>query len=419
VNTIHITVQAYNAEQTIGRAIDSILAQTYKNFVIYVCDDASTDSTPEIMRDYEKRGLIKAYFNDINGVYSESGNEFLDVKNYISNDDFYAQLDADDELYPQFFEKLINFAIQNNLDIAQTGCDVIELDTKNKKTLKVFYETKEPLFFETKEDYRNGFDTLFSSSYTIWGKLFRGNVSGRMIYTLANFGIGHDTASVLNAQTKAKRIGFLPERLSVYYVNNENSISAKYNEKRKYEPEAMFSLVENLLLEKLELTLPDEFTLISCYRIYFGFINDLFNVHLKMDIPIDLKISEIIYVLGCEHCRDFYRRFDYFRMCSDKLYKFDGLLLPIQWILANRDEISFIQLSEFYNLFFDIIYCSKEPKFTKAEIDFLLKIDISFANLLIKGDFENAALWLQKVPKSITEFGVSQKIKLLTAQNMS
>jgi glycosyltransferase involved in cell wall biosynthesis len=227
MNKIFITVQAYNAEKTLRRAIDSILAQTYKNFEIFVCDDASEDSTPDIIREYEKKGLIKAFFNDTNGVYSDGGNEFLDVKNHISDDDFYAQLDADDELYPEFFEKLLNFAVENDLDIAEASRTINTDGVISVGEAQAML--KNNIVLETPEDFDKHFCLLYNYSGTIWGKLFRGNVSGELKYTLANFGYAHDTASVLSAVKKARRVGLFHEPLVMYY-SSTSSVSHRYDE---------------------------------------------------------------------------------------------------------------------------------------------------------------------------------------------
>ena len=55
---VSIIMAAYNAEQTIGAAIRSVLEQTYTHFELLVIDDCSTDSTANIVMDlasYDKR----------------------------------------------------------------------------------------------------------------------------------------------------------------------------------------------------------------------------------------------------------------------------------------------------------------------------------------------------------------------------
>lgn len=50
-----ILLATYNGEKYIGEMIDSILNQDYENFVIVLSDDASSDSTPEILEEYAQR----------------------------------------------------------------------------------------------------------------------------------------------------------------------------------------------------------------------------------------------------------------------------------------------------------------------------------------------------------------------------
>jgi glycosyltransferase involved in cell wall biosynthesis len=47
---ISVVIPAYNREATIGRAIESVLAQTFGDFELIVIDDGSTDSTPKLVR---------------------------------------------------------------------------------------------------------------------------------------------------------------------------------------------------------------------------------------------------------------------------------------------------------------------------------------------------------------------------------
>ena len=53
-NLVSVILSVYNGEETIGKAINSILNQTYKELEILIVDDNSTDNTHEILLDYEK-----------------------------------------------------------------------------------------------------------------------------------------------------------------------------------------------------------------------------------------------------------------------------------------------------------------------------------------------------------------------------
>lgn len=52
---VSIGMPVYNAEPYLREAIDSLLAQTYSDFEVVISDNASTDQTEAICRDYAKR----------------------------------------------------------------------------------------------------------------------------------------------------------------------------------------------------------------------------------------------------------------------------------------------------------------------------------------------------------------------------
>ncbi len=64
---VSIITPAYNAEPYIREAIDSILAQTYVNFELLVCDDGSTDGTLSIVKERAQADArIKVFVNEKN-----------------------------------------------------------------------------------------------------------------------------------------------------------------------------------------------------------------------------------------------------------------------------------------------------------------------------------------------------------------
>jgi len=52
MDSVYIVMPAYNAENYIGEAIESVQAQTYQNWELHIVDDCSSDTTPEIARKY-------------------------------------------------------------------------------------------------------------------------------------------------------------------------------------------------------------------------------------------------------------------------------------------------------------------------------------------------------------------------------
>ena len=46
---VSIIMPAYNAQLTIGRAVNSVLAQIYQDWELLVCDDASKDGTLDVI----------------------------------------------------------------------------------------------------------------------------------------------------------------------------------------------------------------------------------------------------------------------------------------------------------------------------------------------------------------------------------
>lgn len=59
---VSIGFPVYNGESFIRRSLDSLLAQTFVDFELIISDNASTDSTPEICKEYMKKDNRIRYF---------------------------------------------------------------------------------------------------------------------------------------------------------------------------------------------------------------------------------------------------------------------------------------------------------------------------------------------------------------------
>ena len=58
---IDVIVPTFNRAHTLERAVNSVLNQTYKNFILHIVDDGSTDGTEDLLEKYQDHENIKIY----------------------------------------------------------------------------------------------------------------------------------------------------------------------------------------------------------------------------------------------------------------------------------------------------------------------------------------------------------------------
>jgi len=118
---ISIIIPTYNRAHTIRRAIDSVLAQTYKDFEIIVVDDGSTDNTLDILRQYHDPRVKIIQLETNKGVSSAINTGF----NHI-NGEWFTLLGSDDEMIPRALETLIKVPSEIDETIDAITCNCID-----------------------------------------------------------------------------------------------------------------------------------------------------------------------------------------------------------------------------------------------------------------------------------------------------
>jgi glycosyltransferase involved in cell wall biosynthesis len=117
---VSVGMPVYNGEKTIGRAIDSLLKQEYKNIEIIISNNASSDGTSEILKKYEARyDFIKVHTQPKNiGIH----NNFEFVLKAAKGK--YFMWAADDDMWlPEFIEQLV-CELENNHSAGAAMCSV-------------------------------------------------------------------------------------------------------------------------------------------------------------------------------------------------------------------------------------------------------------------------------------------------------
>jgi glycosyltransferase involved in cell wall biosynthesis len=152
---VSIALAAYNGEKYIKEQIDSILNQTYRYFELIVCDDCSTDSTWDIIQEYERKdGRIHCYLNEINLGFKKNFEKAIG----LCTGEFIALSDQDDIWLSNHLEVLLEnignnmlccgdaefvdqFGLNKGCKLSEFhgGVDLAYLDNAQKKVVRIIY----------------------------------------------------------------------------------------------------------------------------------------------------------------------------------------------------------------------------------------------------------------------------------------
>ncbi|MGH2079303.1 glycosyltransferase [Aerococcus urinaeequi] len=122
---ISVIMGAFNCENTITEALDSLWNQTFQDFEVVICDDGSTDNTLEILKKIEKSNShkVKLLFNEKNQGLNYTLNKCLKA----AQGELIARMDADDISLPNRFETQLLF-LQTHEEIDFVSSNMIYFD---------------------------------------------------------------------------------------------------------------------------------------------------------------------------------------------------------------------------------------------------------------------------------------------------
>lgn len=111
---ISVIIPVYNMEDTVGKSIDSVLHQTWKDIELVLVDDGSTDASGKICDKAAAADHRVVVIHKANGGVSSARNAGL----MAANGDYIAWLDADDWMETRALETLLRAITENNTSMA-------------------------------------------------------------------------------------------------------------------------------------------------------------------------------------------------------------------------------------------------------------------------------------------------------------
>jgi len=133
---ISVVIPAYNAADTLPRAIESVLNQTHDNLELIIVDDASKDNTEEVVKKYKQKDSRLTY------IKHEENKERSAARNTGINNatkPFVAFLDADDQWLPGKLEQQLSYLKGKGKEWVGVYCDTttIRANSKSKFSISV------------------------------------------------------------------------------------------------------------------------------------------------------------------------------------------------------------------------------------------------------------------------------------------
>ena len=142
ITLVSIVMPAYNCENHVIEAINSVIAQTYQNWELFVIDDGSTDNTFQIINEIGKKDTrIKPFQNKKNMGVSATRNRGVD----LASGDWIAFLDSDDMWEPSKLDKQLKVADKYSAEFLYTGSSYIN---DEGRTYKGIFEVPEKITYK-------------------------------------------------------------------------------------------------------------------------------------------------------------------------------------------------------------------------------------------------------------------------------
>ena len=111
---LSIVVPVYGVEKYLRQCLDSIAAQTFRDFEAILVDDGGKDACPRICDEYAARDARFRVIHKANAGYGAAVNSGFDA----ANGDWVGIVEPDDWLKPEMYERLFA-AISNDVDIVK------------------------------------------------------------------------------------------------------------------------------------------------------------------------------------------------------------------------------------------------------------------------------------------------------------
>ncbi len=219
---LSVIMPVYNSEQTLRRAVSSVLSQSYGGLELILVDDGSTDGSRDICRELSEAHENVLAIRKENGGPASARNRGLRA----AQGAYIAFVDADDKLEPEMYEILIRDMEAAGADIAACGFDSNVQTGSEARVL-----TSPELNGQSEPEILEGRDSLLSEltrprscvGWSLWNKVYKAELlkgtDENAVFFREELRINEDLEFNLRLFQRARRLCFRKE--SLYHYSRE------------------------------------------------------------------------------------------------------------------------------------------------------------------------------------------------------
>lgn len=253
---ITVCIPTFNRVKLLPYAIESVIKQSYQDFEIIICDDGSTDGTPELMSSYTEQ-RIKYIRHPQNIGKSNNMRSGFDA----ASGEYFIKFDDDDRLTPDFLARTVGILKQDS-SIDFVGTDHWIIDINNVRDYEMTQENsrrwgKHKLSAGV---VNNLLEVVFiDQSFQVGATLFRLQTLQEVGFMLPNMQNCEDNDLFVRLALAGKKGYYLPELLMEYRCHAEQQginraipylfDKIRYLESYKFDSEKLNSIRKNRLAE--------------------------------------------------------------------------------------------------------------------------------------------------------------------------
>ncbi len=316
---ISIIMPVYGVEDYVGKAIESIQAQTFTDWEFFCVDDGTKDRSGEICDKYAENDPRIIVIHKENGGAPSARNVAIPK----AKGKYMYFMDSDDWAEPTMLEDMYNLAEQNDSQLVVAGYYIDTYYSDEEKFVQEQAFTD--VCFKTQREFRENAHKLFDRNllYTPWNKLFLSEyiLENNLLFPQTFW---DDFPFNLSVVRDVERVTVTSEKYYHFIRKRAESETAKYNpkmyEKREEEHTWMLDLYKHWDVDNAEIK---EFLARRYIERLIGCIENITNK--KCDLNTKEKTAEIKKLISSDRAREAVA----LAKPNSKYMKL--MLLPVKW----------------------------------------------------------------------------------------